>query len=129
MFQYLPIPRGTPKFFETKDLAVLNMTNKFITSLVLLIGTLVGVISCTSAQRNPDGTYPQSQATIPFQDYDEGSQAHPASYVIDAMHVRRPMPSHSDWRPLEFYYKHCSRIDDEKPYYPRSVQFECTGPF
>jgi hypothetical protein len=91
--------------------------------LICAIGSI-----CSCAGRNPDGTYPQKQKTIPFQDYDENTNAHHGAYVIDAMHVRRPMPSHSEWKPIEFYYKHCTTIDSHA-HYPKTNTWECSKAF
>ncbi|MDC0980467.1 hypothetical protein OAQ84_01890 [Bdellovibrionales bacterium] len=98
-----------------------------ILPLILLESAVL--TNCATQPRNPDGTYPQSQPTMPMRDYDEDSKARGAAYVTDAMHVRRPMPSHSDWKPLEFYYKHCTKSGDDKAHYPKADTFECSGPY
>lgn len=68
-----------------------------------------------------------SPKTIGLEDYDENSTAHGAAYVTDAMHTRKPMKSRSDWKPWEFYYKHCSLIDDR--YFMSKTSYECTRPY
>ncbi|MCB9026591.1 MAG: hypothetical protein H6625_09765 [Bdellovibrionaceae bacterium] len=68
-----------------------------------------------------------TQGTIGQEDYDENNTAIGAAYRVDAMHIRRPMPSHSDWKPMQFYFKHCSEIG-EKVYYSKT-SYECTGPW
>lgn len=58
---------------------------------------------------------------------DGGNQAPGAAYTGDSMHFRKEMPLHKDWRPLEFYYKHCAGIGD-LPYYSKTA-YECSGPY
>ena len=64
--------------------------------------------------------------TIGLEDYDENSNAHGAAYVSDAIHIRKPMKSRSDWKPWEFYYKHCSLIDER--YFMSKASYECSRP-
>ncbi|MCH2535034.1 MAG: hypothetical protein MK008_11380 [Bdellovibrionales bacterium] len=68
-----------------------------------------------------------SPKTIGLEDYDENSTAHGAAYVSDAIHIRKPMKSHSDWKPWEFYYKHCSLIEER--YYMSKTSYECSRPY
>ena len=66
--------------------------------------------------------------TIGLEDYDfPESTAHGAAYRADAMHIRRPMPSHADWKPLQFYYKTCTEIGEQTFY--SKTSYECTGPW
>lgn len=62
--------------------------------------------------------------TIEFQDFDEGSQAHGAAYLGDAMYPRTPMPSHADWKPMPFYYKHCTEVGPR--FYYSKTAYDCT---
>jgi hypothetical protein len=62
--------------------------------------------------------------TIGTEDLDENSQADGGAFRVDAMQVRRPMPSHADWKPQEFYYKHCSPSSDV-PFYSKTA-YSCT---
>lgn len=55
------------------------------------------------------------------------SDAAGAAFITDAISIRRPMRSHADWKPWEFYYKSCSEIG-EKYYYSKSA-YDCVGPF
>ena len=55
------------------------------------------------------------------------SQAPGAAYTGEAMNYRKKMPSRPNWRPLEFYYKHCSQMG-EGSYYSKTA-YECTGPY
>lgn len=68
-----------------------------------------------------------SSATIGLEEFDQDNKAHGASFLVDSMHVRKPMPGHKDWRPLQFYYKHCSDIGEES-YYSKT-SYACTDPF
>lgn len=56
-------------------------------------------------------------------DYDQDSKASPHSYVADTMMVRRPMPINKDWKPMNFYFRHCTEIG-EKYYYSKTA-YEC----
>ena len=47
--------------------------------------------------------------TFVLLDTDAGSTAHGAAYTGSAMYLRKPMPSHADWQPSEFYFKVCSQ--------------------
>ena len=67
-----------------------------------------------------------STPELGMDDYDENSSAAGAAYVVDAMSARRPMPSRPDWKPLEFYFKHCTSIDSKVHY--SKTSYECTGP-
>ena len=46
--------------------------------------------------------------TIGQEEYDDSSSADGAAFRTDAIHIRKPMEGHLDWRPVPFYYKHCS---------------------
>ncbi|MCB0384748.1 MAG: hypothetical protein KDD43_05085 [Bdellovibrionales bacterium] len=65
--------------------------------------------------------------TIGMEDLDENNQANGAAFLVDAMHVRRPMPGHKDWKPLQFYFKHCTELGEE--IYYSKTSYECTDPF
>jgi hypothetical protein len=58
---------------------------------------------------------------------DDGSQARPEAYAADTMTFRKGMPDRRDWKPWEFYYKHCS-INGREAYYSKT-SYDCTGPF
>ncbi len=68
-------------------------------------------------------------ASTPFgmQDYDQNSNANGYAYVVDAMSARTPMPSRPDWRPMEFYFKHCNVVDSKVHY--SKTSYDCTDPF
>ncbi|MCC7403557.1 MAG: hypothetical protein IT288_04085 [Bdellovibrionales bacterium] len=87
-----------------------------VRSALLLIAGLVLVSGCAT-----------SSDTIGTEDLDQNNQAHGAAFLVDAMHVRRPMPGHKDWRPLQFYFKHCTELGEEV-YYSKT-SYGCTDPF
>ena len=58
---------------------------------------------------------------------DGGNTAPGAAFTADSMNFRKAMPLRQDWKPMEFYYKHCSDIGDEV-YYSKT-SYECTDPF
>jgi hypothetical protein len=68
----------------------------------------------------------QSPKTIGLEEYDQNSQAHGAAYRVDAMHIRKPMPSHADWKPLEFYFKKCTEMGEGSFY--SKTSYVCTDP-
>ena len=57
---------------------------------------------------------------------DLDSKAHGAAF--SAMFLRTPMPDRSDFRDWEFYFKHCSRVDVDRPYISKT-QYDCNGPY
>ncbi len=85
----------------------------------LLIFTVMTAFFDLSCASGPEG--------LGMQNYDKNSKAAGAAYRADVMNTRRPMPSHADWRPLDFYYKHCSEIGDES-YYSKT-SYSCSEPF
>ena len=93
--------------------------NEFMSRFVILILSLAMSFSILSCESKPK--------TIGLEDYGENSQAHGAAFRADAMTIRRPMPSHADWKPLQFYFKHCTEIG-EGSYYSKT-SYECTGPW
>lgn len=58
---------------------------------------------------------------------DEGSQAHPYTYNSDGMTFRKIMPDRREWKPWEFYYKHCS-VNGNETYYSKT-SYDCSGPY
>lgn len=87
---------------------------------ICCLGTLY-LLSCSSLGDS------SSSDTIGMDDFDQNNHAHGAAYVVDSMHVRRPMPGHKDWKPLEFYYKHCTELGDAS-YYSKT-SYTCSDPF
>ncbi|MCB0390290.1 MAG: hypothetical protein KDD58_03315 [Bdellovibrionales bacterium] len=65
--------------------------------------------------------------TIGLEDYDSpDSTAHGAAYRADAINIRRPMQSrNTDWKPYDFFYKHCTEIG-EATFYSKTSYF-CNG--
>jgi len=68
-----------------------------------------------------------SKPQLGMEDYDADSQAAGAAYVVDAMRIRRPMPSRPDWKPMEFYYKHCEPAG-QHPHYSKTA-YQCSDPY
>ena len=96
--------------------------------IVIAIFAYVGCASTSyfSAQTPDDGRAVQT-GTFILEDQDEDSTAHGAAYVVDAMSIRTPMPSRPNWKPMEFYYKHCAGVGP-KAYYSKT-SYECSGPY
>jgi hypothetical protein len=65
--------------------------------------------------------------TSGLEDYDENNKAHGAAFLVDAMHIRRPMPDRGDWTPLQFYYKHCTELG-QGSYYSKT-SYTCSDPY
>ena len=87
---------------------------------IIFILFLFELSACSSTSGNGRGT-------IGREDYDfPESTAHGAAYRSDSMHVRRPMKSrNTDWKPIHFYYKHCTEIG-EGTFYSKT-SYNCTG--
>jgi hypothetical protein len=59
-------------------------------------------------------------------DFDDGSTADAAAYGADGMYIGKEMPHRPDFKPWEFYYKHCSVNGDEAFY--SKTSYDCAGP-
>lgn len=66
------------------------------------------LLACASGDGGGRGGA-RSAKTFVLPDTDAGSTAHGAAYTGSAIFLRKPMPSHADWRPQEFYFKVCSQ--------------------
>jgi hypothetical protein len=99
-----------------------NVQRLFL-SLILVLGVSV-TVACQTAGVAGDSKPEPSTFMMP--DPDEASTAHGSAYTADSMHYRKPMPSHSDWKPAEFYFKHCSQVDSEKPWFSKTA-YTCSG--
>ena len=75
---------------------------------------------------NPQLLWSDDKATIPHMDYDEDSKAHGSAYIADAMYPRKEMPSHADWKPIPFFYKHCTEVGPR--FYYSKTAYDCSGP-
>jgi hypothetical protein len=58
---------------------------------------------------------------------DGGSTAPAAAYAADDFTFRKSMPDRRDWKPWEFYYKHCSEAG-QKAYFSKTA-YDCSGPY
>ena len=67
--------------------------------MILVFGCLLS--ACASGEGG--------RKTFVLPDSDTGNTAHGAAYTGSAMYLRKPMPSHADWKPQEFYFKVCSQ--------------------
>lgn len=85
---------------------------------VLFISLLFLLLGCSTTGQH---------STIGQEDYDAENSAHGAAYRVDALHIRRPMPSHADWKPVQFYFKHCTEIGER--FYYSKTSYECSGPW
>jgi hypothetical protein len=83
---------------------------------VLLFSFLAG---CASAGDSSSGYL--------MPEMDEGSQADPNAFAADSFTFRKDMPDRRDWKPWEFYYKHCS-INGREAFYSKT-SYDCTGPY
>ncbi|MCB0411343.1 MAG: hypothetical protein KDD22_02385 [Bdellovibrionales bacterium] len=95
---------------------VLNSQSVKIFLQELFLGLLLSQLACGCASTSTSSMIPE---------LDGGSQAVGAAYAGDSMHFRKSMPLHQDWRPMEFYFKECSLIDD-KPYYSKTA-YSCAS--
>lgn len=83
--------------------------------MFLILSSVLGGCASTNPYMLPD-------------DGDQGSQADGAAYAGDGMLFRKPMPDHRDWKPFEFYYKHCALSGEQDQYEFTQNVYECTGP-
>lgn len=60
-------------------------------------------------------------------DTDESSTAEGAAYTADSMHFRKEMPKRSSNTPLDFYYKHCTEMNEASFY--SKTSYDCSGPY
>lgn len=58
---------------------------------------------------------------------DSESTAEGAAWTGSGMYSRKAMPDRRDWKPWEFYYKHCSMGAADQDV--SKTAYECTGPF
>jgi predicted small lipoprotein YifL len=89
--------------------------------LTLSLGLcLLSLAGCGTSQpaRGPQSMYlPQS---------DTYNTAPGAAYAGDAMTIQKPIPSRPEWKPLQFYYKHCTQVDSRVHY--SKTSYDCMGP-
>lgn len=86
----------------------------------LLLAIALSMSSCISSSSK------SNESTMMLPDPDGASQAEGAAYTADAMHFRKSMPSRPDWKPMDFYFKHCNGVD-AKSYYSKT-SYDCSGP-
>lgn len=84
----------------------------------LLYMAMVGVLlGCQSSSTSETFVLPDPNDTSP---------AEGAAFTASSMHFRKPMPDHSTWQPVDFYYKECSAAG-EQVYYSKT-SYVCNGP-
>lgn len=96
-------------------------------ALCLFLITPIGCASTGGSSSNQDDGRAVQTGTFGLEDLDEGNTAHGAAFLVDAINIRTPMPSRSNWKPMEFYYKHCTEIGARVDYSKSS--YECSGPY
>lgn len=94
---------------------------RIISFLTICIFSL-GCATSIEERMNPPVTYGGQDDS-----YDEESTADGAAFLTDAIHVRHPMPKRPTWRPLDFYYKHCTSLG-KKSFYSKH-EYDCSGPY
>lgn len=57
----------------------------------------------------------------------ENTRAPAAAYSMDPFTFRKDQVDRSNWKPWEFYYKHCSTNGNEAFY--SKTSYDCAGPF
>jgi len=58
---------------------------------------------------------------------DSRNRAPAAAHAADHMTFRKPMPDRRDFKPWEFYYKHCSANSYGSHF--SKTSYECSGPY
>lgn len=95
--------------------------------ILLYLGVLQISVGCTTA-RTVKPSAPRSEKTVFWiPDFDDQNSAPGAAFTADSMHFRKPMPIQPDWKPMEFYVKHCSQIDSRVHY--SKTSYECSFQF
>ncbi len=69
----------------------------------------------------------ESGSTGMLADTDGGNTADGAAYTGEAMHFRKEMPKRSSNTPLDFYYKHCTEMNEASFY--SKTSYDCSGPY
>lgn len=77
------------------------------------------LMGCSSSEK----TYPG------LEENDGGSKARGPAYVTDHFNVRKPMPRNDKWEAMEFYHKHCSKMDEPVIHFPNKFNYECESRF
>jgi hypothetical protein len=57
---------------------------------------------------------------------DANANPNPDSYGSDGFALRKDMPHRDDFKPWQFYYKHCAMTGEESYY--SATSYDCTGP-
>ncbi|NQZ02178.1 MAG: hypothetical protein HRT45_16085 [Bdellovibrionales bacterium] len=57
---------------------------------------------------------------------DTYNRAPGSAYTADAMTIQKPVPTRPQWKPLQFYYKHCTQVDSRVHY--SKTSYDCMGP-
>ncbi len=86
----------------------------------LIVCMLFGLSACSSSRSKSKSHY-----MMPYTD--GGSTAPAAAYAADDFTFRKSMPDRRDWKPWEFYYKHCSEAG-QKAYFSKTA-YDCSGPY
>jgi hypothetical protein len=86
--------------------------------IALIFCLFFGLSACGS-------TGSKSHYMMPYTD--GGSTAPAAAYAADDFTFRKSMPDRRNWKPWEFYYKHCSEAG-QKAYFSKTA-YDCSGPY
>jgi len=99
---------------------IVRKKSQTVTFIKLLFGSLLVfvVVSCASMDDGDYGYLPES---------DTASTADGAAFTADSMMFRKGMPQHADAKPLEFYYKSCTKMN-EAAFYSKT-SYECSAPY
>ena len=99
------------------------MTQGFRALCVVFL--LAGAGCASPAGSSRGGAKP---ATYRWAETDLDSKAPGAAFAGSAMFPRLLMPDRREFRDWEFFYKHCSRVEPERPYVSKT-QYDCNGPY
>lgn len=88
---------------------------KLTVTLCVLIFTAFG---CASDGTSSDGYMAESDA---------GSTADGAAFTADSMHFRKEMPKRPESTRLDFYYKHCTEMNEASFY--SKTSYDCSTPY
>lgn len=99
---------------------IVRKKSQTVTFLKLGFAALLAVVvvGCASMDDGDYGYLPES---------DTASTADGAAFTADSMMYRKGMPQHADAKPLEFYYKTCTKMDGAAFY--SKTSYECSAPY
>ena len=92
-----------------------------------MVLALFGGMGCSSSGGGGGRGVSSSSGTRYLPDLDAGNTARGEAYAAEGMHFRKPVPDRREFKPWEFYYKHCA-LNGEESFYSKT-SYDCSGPY